>query len=354
MARAVVTELPRRGVLGVSRPSWLVGVRSGAAATFVFIALWASGHVRWEGSDAWLFEAVARHPFGDGHGFPGRHLVAGVAYRYGRILYPVAAWTLAGGRESLIRPALALVFLVCVALTAALAAELCVRAGRPAHAAYWVFATPFTLVWFGSGVLTSETVVLALVLAAFVADADGRGRRVRGCVAAAALARELAVVPLLALVLADVRRRGLRATARSWWWVPLPTLLWYWWVRVHVGTWPFTDPASSRRLATSLPFTGIVKGWSVTWGSNPHASVVLGIATLVLAAVVLGRTGVREPLALAALLSAAAIVCYGEYVWAFFGECCRVLLPTHVLLALLIVTRGAPLSRPRAAPASAR
>ncbi len=318
-------------------------MHAGALTAFVFVVLLASGHVAWQRSDAPLFEGVARSPFGDGSHLTNNPKIFGVAYRFGRILYPLLAWTLALGRPQLIRTALAVIFVLGVTVFAAAAAEIARRAGRRPALGACVFAAPFTLCWFGTGVLVSEPVVMALVLLAFLAYADGHSRRSRALAAVALLAREIALVPLLALAITTARRRGLHAAVREWWWVPLPYAAWAIYVRLRIGAFPFTDPAASRSQATSLPFAGIVKAWTAPWGDT-RLSVVIGVATLVVAVAVLVRYRVHSTIALAAALSTASVVCFGPFVWAWLGECARVLLPTHSLIALVIVTRGRELA----------
>jgi hypothetical protein len=354
------TRRGTRPLLGIDAAAWRCGLWCGAIATYAYGMLLLVSPVGWDGSDAPLFESVARAPFGDGHHFTADPQLYGVAYRYGRILYPLLAWLLAFGRGALIRPALALLFLAGVVVLGAAAAEIARRCGRAPRTGTLAFAVPFTLVWAGTGVLVSEPVVMALVLLAFLADADGRTRRTRVLAALALLAREATLIPMLALPVRDARRRGLRVAARAWWWVPLPYVAWAVWLRVRIGSFPFTDPSASRRYATSAPFVGIAQAfrWAQT---DMVAGALAGIATIVVGALLLRRHGVRSALGLAALLSTASVVCLGPYAWKWLGECLRVLAPTHMLLVLLVVTRGRDIpgatdrvSRPRAAPASAR
>jgi hypothetical protein len=340
----------------VDRVAWRCGLVCGAVATYIFGILVATRRVAWDRSDVPLFEGVARSPFG-----AGRHLSAdpslfGIAYRYGRVLYPLFAWLLAAGQGPLIRPALGVVFFGTVVVAGAAAAEIARRSGRSARAGMLVFAVPFTVVWAGTGVLTSEPLVLALVLLALLAEADGDVRRTRDLASLALLAREAALIPLLALPIRAARRDGLRATARSWWWVPVPYAVWATWVRVRVGDFPFTDPSLSRRDATAWPVAGFVRAWRWNWGAM-RLGVVVCVATVIVAVVVIARFSIHSSIGLAAALSSASVVALGPFALGWLGECLRVLQPTHSLLALLIVTRGrelAAFSRPRAAPASAR
>ena len=70
------------------RTCWLIGCVPAVATLITLVAV--GPHIFYGHSDADLFLAVAWSPLGNGKHFPGNHLVQGVAYRYGRIFFPLA------------------------------------------------------------------------------------------------------------------------------------------------------------------------------------------------------------------------------------------------------------------------
>src|SRR5215470_439191 len=87
----------------VTREAVSFGLMGAAAVTAVMIAVVsAQGYGALLRSDAQHFYRVALDPFGDGRIFAGSEEGAGTAYRYGRILFPLAAWVLALGQRRLI------------------------------------------------------------------------------------------------------------------------------------------------------------------------------------------------------------------------------------------------------------
>ena len=94
------------------------------------------------------------------------------------------------------------------------------------------------------------------------------------------LFREAAVLALVPLAAATVRRRGWR-NALPWLATPVPLVLWWTWVRARVGQWPFLDPSPSRRDALSWPLGGVVQvvREGTTALTHPHYRWVVARST---------------------------------------------------------------------------
>ncbi|MDQ1395388.1 MAG: hypothetical protein QOG64_647, partial [Acidimicrobiaceae bacterium] len=87
-------------------------------------------------ADGISFVMVAHHLTGEG-------LAAGDnAYRYGRVLYPLLGWLLAGGRSGWLLWSLPVVNCVAFGLSVALAGERAMRCGRPLRHGLVVLAVP--------------------------------------------------------------------------------------------------------------------------------------------------------------------------------------------------------------------
>jgi hypothetical protein len=315
-----------------------LGVAVAVAAGIVIALAYARhDHTPQVGSDSELFDGVARDPFGTGDTIVAP-VVNGIAYRYGRILYPITAWTLAGGRPSLVGWTLAIVFAVSLGAAVAMAAWLLQRQGRPAWYGLAILATPFVVLWIDAPAIVAEPMVIALVLGVYVLDARRRGVAMRVTAAAAILARETAALALLPLVWRAWREDGWRGLA-SWAWVPLPYLSWALWVRVRIGEWPFTDPAYSRKAAISLPFAGIADVFDGAFKNAEQLTLLVGLATVILA-VFVWRSRPWPPISAAALATAAIIPCLGINVWSYLFEASRVMYLPQVLGILALVGGG--------------
>src|SRR5260221_9697152 len=157
-------------------------------------------------NDAEFFWAVARDPFGRGAIFRPVASVTGSAYRFGRPLYPVLAWAVALGRPGAVRWTMMLVELLGFGVMIAVGAELLARRGRKPFDAMAILLVPG--VWWAVIIAISEPVVMALVLLTFLLYAEERRGAVFVVAVLVLLARESAVLALLPLVYADVRRRG--------------------------------------------------------------------------------------------------------------------------------------------------
>jgi hypothetical protein len=330
----------KRVLPNVARECWVV---AGFAATVVvgtLLAVGAYGKTGFYGhSDAPLFLAVARDPFGNGSHFVGKALVQGVAYRYGRIGFPIVGWLLALGRPGAVRWTLAVTYVAAFAAWIALAGEHLRRGGRSPRLALWIFATPWALLWFVIPDIVSEPMAGALVLLGYLYERDGRARSARVTAAFAILTRELMIVAFVPLAWRDWKARRWRAV-RDWALVVTPYLLWIGWVRVRVGTFPFADPSTSRRNAFALPLVGWVRTMAGPLDNGQGWAVLIGFVTVALVALVALRGNWTYPITHGAVALSLLSLCYGVAVFAFPGEGIRVMAPTQMLLLIVACDRS--------------
>jgi len=330
----------------VSRDCWIVGGIATAVVVAALIAVGADGRHGFYGqSDAPLFLAVARRPFGTGHPFPGKPLVQGVAYRYGRILFPLAGWLLAFGRPAATKWSLAAVYAGSFGAWVTFAAEHLRRGGRNPRMALWIFATPWALLWFVFPEVISEPMAGALVLLAYLYERDGRQRSARVTAAFAILTRELMIIAFLPLAWRAWRQRRWLAV-RDWSLVLAPYLVWITWVRFRVGQFPFLDPSTSRRNAFSLPLTGWLRTINGPLDNGQGWGVLIGAVTVMAVLLVALRGKWVYPVTHGAVALAAISLCYGVAVFAFPGESIRVMAPTQMLLLIAACDRSRKPARP--------
>jgi hypothetical protein len=315
---------------------------AGFAATVVVATLWSVGAYGKTGfygpSDAPLFLAVARNPFGNGAHFVGKALVQGVAYRYGRIGFPIVGWALALGRPSLVRWTLAATYVGAFAAWIALAGEHLRRGGRSPKLALWIFATPWALLWFVNPDIISEPMAGALVLLAYLYERDGRQRSARVTAAFAILTRELMIVAFVPLAWRDWKTRRWLAV-RDWGLVVAPYLVWTTWVRVRVGTFPFADPSTSRRNALAFPLVGWVRTMTGPLDNGQGWGVLIAFVTLALVVMTAVRGPWLYPVTHGAIALSLLSLCYGVAVFAFPGEAIRVMAPTQMMLLIAASSR---------------
>lgn len=329
MGRSEVTAVAGRSSL--RRPLLLgIAVALGAGAVFTLAAL-AEQRSLAIGSDGPHFEAVAGDLFGDGSAIRAPS-INGTAYRYGRVLYPLLSWLTVGGQSHFIRLGLGIVFSVSLGAAVVLAAWLLEQRGRNPYGALIVLATPFVLLWLRDPVYVADPTALALVLAVYVAFACRRDGYGRGLAALAFLARETTVLALLPVIWRDVRHGSTRSRV-GWVAAAGPYLAWSVWLRARMGTWPFTDPAPSRRDALGAPVVSIVDAVGRSSDGRLALSVGIGIATFVLAFVG-WRVRSWFPIAAGAALSAVIVPFLGSNAWPFPFEVSRVLFTAQVLAAL--------------------
>jgi hypothetical protein len=325
----------------VAPECWLIGL---VAAFVVVVALVAGGPPAWRhlfiDSDAPFFLGVGRHPFGSGQ-LPGNPLEYGVAYRYGRILFPLTGWLLALGRPSWVSATLLGTFIASIGAWVAFAAEHLRRNGRRPALALWILALPFMLLTFMRPVVISEPTAGALLLLVYLFERDGRRRGVYVTAALLVLTRELMVVALLPLMWAGWKQRRF-AAVREWAFVCLPYAAWSVWVRLRVGQFPLLDPSTNRRQALAAPFTGYWHIWRLpASGTQEFALATAFLTMFVTVAVIVGARGHwRFPLTHGALALGAVVPFFGVSVFLFPGEALRVLVPIQALLLIAALDRG--------------
>ncbi len=323
----------------VARPILLGALAAAAAAALLIVIAIDGGRDAVFRSDADLFRRVALDPFGDGSAIddPDRF---GDAYRYGRILYPLAAWVLGAGQTTTTEVALGVIAALSVGAVVALAALHVRDAGGRAEDGLLVLVVPG--LWLGTMATFSEPFVVALLLGGLLAEARGYRWRAAGVFAAMLLAREALIVALVPVAVRAVRRRGpvelVRLAA-----MVAPLALWWSWVRLRVGEWPPFDDSLSRREAVGLP---VVSWFDLDRSAFPDASgdvmvavaIAVGIATVVaaVAAVAAFRSQRGSLVAAAALATALVILFLGPNVWRFAGEALRTMTYPQVLLAVVL------------------
>jgi hypothetical protein len=327
---------PRTPFIG--RDSMLIGAFPAVLVACVCLA--SGAHQLYGHGDADLFLAVARSPFGSGAHFPGDHLAQGVAYRYGRVLFPALGWALGLGRAAWITWSLVAVFVVAVGWWFAAAAELLRRAGRDPRLAWLLMLMPFGLVWMSSPTVISEPLACALLLSAYLAASEHRTRRSMVFAALTILAREALAIVFLPLAWHGWKTRGWRG-ALEWLQPLVPYAMWSIWVRFRVGRYPLLDPATTRRFAFAAPFAG----WAYTLGhpmqQGQGYGLLIGALTMVVATFVFVRARGNGPFVQATFWLCAFIACCGWAVWQFPSEALRVMAPAQTMLFISVLSASA-------------
>ena len=324
----------------VTRDDVIFGAMAAAGVTAVMITVASSrGYEMLLRSDAQHFYRVALDPFGDGRIFAGAGELTGTAYRYGRILFPLAAWLLAVGQRRLIPLTLPLAYIAAVLLFATLACTRCARAGRPPIWGLAALLVPSAFLTVP--LLVPEFLIAGLVLLIYHFAETDRIGHARVAAALLLLTRETAVLALAPLVLSHVRRREWDAALR-WSVVTIPLLLWYVWLRVRVGVWPFLDPGHPAGTALDLPLRGFLSAvWRADAGTALVLAASLGWITIAIGAAVVSLR--RTALAWAALSMALLVMVFGLGEAEFPGEAVRLMLPAQLLIAVAMLS-GAPSS----------
>jgi hypothetical protein len=290
----------------------------------------------WTG-DAPSFFAVARHPFAGG-GIP-HPVTYGVAYRYGRIMYPLTAWLLAFGRPSWVPGTLLALYVVSVGAWVAFAAEHLRRNGRRPALALWIFVLPFCLLALLRPEVVSDPMAGALVFLVYLYERDGRTKAACAVAAMLILTREPMALALLPLMWMGWKERRF-AAARDWAVVGTPYALWLVWVRLRVGQFPFLDPSVSRKEALAAPFVGYLRTWHTGADVGQQLGLLLALATLLVAGLVAVRGHWRYPLTHGALALSLVIPFLGVAVFRHPGEAFRVVAPIQALLLIAALDRG--------------
>ncbi len=330
----------------VTRQAVVLGGMAAAATSAVMIAVIVhQGHGALVRSDAETFYRVALDPFGDGRVFSAAGPDTGTAYRYGRILFPLSAWLLAFGQPALLRITIPLLYIAAVMLVAALAATHAEEAGRPPIVGLAALLVPSALLTVP--ILVPEFFVAGLILLMYRLAETHRDRAAQGAAALVLLARETAALALIPLMLRALDRRDWSGVVR-WAAAVIPLLIWYVWVRLRVGVWPFDDPQVPPARALDLPLRSFLsKAWSGDAGWALMSAAILGWATIVAGLIVAWRR--RTPLAGAGLAMSALILVFGPAQSEWPGEAVRLMLPAQLLIAIAAISRPAVVWSPNPA-----
>jgi hypothetical protein len=306
------------------------------ATSVVMIAVIVhQGHGALLRSDAETFYRVALDPFGDGRLLSGAGADTGTAYRYGRILFPLGAWFLAFGQPGLLRITIPLLYVAAVMLVAALAATHAEEAGRPPIVGLAAMVVESALLTVP--ILVPEFFVAGLILLMYRFAETHRDRAAGGAAALVLLARETAALAMVPLVFRALYKRDWPGVVR-WGAAVIPLLMWYAWLRLRIGVWPFQDPGVPPSRALDLPLRSFLsKAWSVEAGAMLMFSAVLGWATILAGIIVTWRR--RTLLSAAGLAMAALVLVFGPAQAEWPAEAIRLMLPAQLLIAIAAITR---------------
>jgi hypothetical protein len=263
----------------------------------------------------------------------------GDAYRYGRILFPLAAWALALGRPGWVAGALLVVYVASFGAWVALAAEHLRRNGRRPALALLMFALPFSILAFYRPEVVSDPMAGALLFLVYLYERDGRTSA--ACIAGAflVLTREPLVLGLLPLVWMAWRQHGWRGL-RGWALAMVPYGAWIVSLRIRFGHFPFLDPGVSRRQALSAPLQAYLA--LLREGTDPSQKfgMLVAVATLAVVALVALRGRWRYPLTHGAVALSLVIPFLGIAVFRHPIEAFRVVVELQALLLVVALDRG--------------
>lgn len=258
------------------------------------------------------------------------------AYRYGRVGLPFLARVLAFGAPGLLSASQMLVtplaFGVLVAAAVATAARVTGRGS------YGLVVLLVPGLWVGFWLAWADTLLAACVMVSIWATVEGRRWPCLAAIAAAVLTKEVGVLcALVATTDALMSKRRGWAVERVG--ALVPAMLWWAWVRMQAGEWPFFADAPSRASAIAPPLVDIVS--ALTGGrGNPVAALY---------ALLIGTIGVgvfvRHPssaLAWSAGTWGLLSLCLGENVLAYVGDTLRVTTPATsvILLSAVLLDRA--------------
>lgn len=299
---------------------------SDAAARPVFVADFPGVDIpHGDGHDGQFFYVIARTPFDLQTAAEG---LDRPRYREQRILFPLLAWVLhpTGGGEGLIWALVAVGVAAVFLGTLATGVVAITLGGRDWHGLLFAFLPG---IWWALRLTTSETLALALTMAALALSLR---RRAGWAVVVGALA-VLTKEPLL-LVLAGVGiwrrdRAGLALAA-----VPAAVAAgWYLLLKVLV------DDRGTGITEFTLPGMGFVDSYRLGWsrGVGLEAAVILGV-TAVLAVLALRRHGLRGPLGWAIALHLGLFTVMIANVVGLPANATRASAPLLLLALLALVT----------------
>ncbi|MGH7775728.1 MAG: hypothetical protein ACREPI_00915 [Candidatus Dormibacterales bacterium] len=244
------------------------------------------------GYDGQFYFYIAEDPF---LGRPATAASLDNTLRYRRILYPLLAWAVSGGRRSLVPYALVAIN---VAAGAALVALCAWFAARNRRSPWWALTLAvFSGVWISVFLDLTEPLQLLLLAAGMVAGSAG-------LLLLSALAKETAAAALVTEFLRGAARRDVGAAARAA--AALAVLAgWALFVALAVRG-PHESTLGGHFLQpVGAPFILLVR----EAGSAPAAFVLLLAGVLLCLAAVARLVYARDPPALAA--AAYALICLG-------------------------------------------
>ncbi len=160
---------------------------------------------------------------------PADNIVLDTPLRLERILYPVLAWTVSAGQDSLVPPALVVVNLLALAALGYLGGRFAQLGGR--HAAWGLLLAGYWGYLFSLGRDLHEIVTGVFVLAGLLAYRKRRPAATAGLLSLAVLAREtalLVVVAIAAVRILDIARRRERPRALDAGWL-VPAVMFVSW-----------------------------------------------------------------------------------------------------------------------------
>lgn len=307
----------------------LLAGAAGLALTLYLASYWGWHHfIRF---DAAYFQVVA-------HDLDASEAVAGDAsYRYGRIGLPIIARLLAGNSTGPVLEATQmLVTPVAFGLVVGLACAITHRRTGRWTTGLVVLAIPG--LWLAFRAAWADTLLSALVLTSIWAAIERKNAICVAALAGAVLTKEvgaLALLPAVALALraSDRRAAALRGAAI------LPAGIWWAWVRLQSGEWPFLADEQARTNAIDPPFVAIAEALAGRGGDELAALVAL---ILGLAGVALFITHRHEPLAWSAGAWGALTLCLGDNVLRYPGDALRVMGPAMCVILVTARVAGRP------------
>jgi hypothetical protein len=298
------------------------------------------------GYDGAAYAQIAFHPLLDSSELKGA--IDNVPYRARRILGSALAWTLAGGAEARIADVYAELNLgVWLVLAMVLWRLLPVSDVRS-----WFAWAGFL---FSAGALhavrlaLTDLLAVTLLAAAMLFAERGRSRGALGILAVAGLARETAIVNVVALW------RGPSTSLRAWAGnfvrgilVALPLIAWMLYVRAKAG-------AAPQGIGNfTWPLVGFIEKWGATFSNYARepqfawlntTTLLATIALTVQAAFILRKPRGQDIWWRVALTGVAMLTCFGTAVWEGHpGAATRVVLPMSLAFAVLVVRERASLA----------
>jgi hypothetical protein len=264
------------------------------------------------------------------------------AFRYGRIGLPLLARMFAFGDPDLVSAAQMLVTPLAAALLVGAAVALARRtSGR------WTDGLVVLLVpglWVGFAYAWADTLLAACVVLSLWATIDGRRWLTVGAIAGAALTKEVGVLAALPAVGVAFSARELGRGA-EWLAALLPAALWWSWVRVQAGEWPFLADEPARARAISPPLVDIIH--ALTGGPGDRGAGLLALLVGAIGAgLVLRRPS--SPLAWSAGAWGVVTLCLGDNVLRYPGDTLRVMTPAMsvIFLAAVVLQRDGSTAEP--------